>query len=190
MPVRIYDIAKKLGIESKEVLAKAKELGITGAKVPSSSLDKITAEYLEEQLGGKPVAVAESPSAPAPERVVILSAPPEPVAPVEPGAAPPAPAAELAPAGTELAAAPTPAPAAEAKADFAEPTAPPTPPQPMMPPLPPAPRIGEKVGFIQLPQKPAPKGGPVKLPPKPAEPVKPARSDRPAFAQTPPKAPV
>ncbi len=29
MPVRIYDIAKKLGIESKVVLAKAKELGIT-----------------------------------------------------------------------------------------------------------------------------------------------------------------
>ena len=28
MPVRIYDIAKKLGIESKEVLAKAKELGV------------------------------------------------------------------------------------------------------------------------------------------------------------------
>ncbi|MFN7138934.1 MAG: hypothetical protein ACK4UN_06325, partial [Limisphaerales bacterium] len=26
MPVRIYDIAKKLGIESKAVLAKAKEL--------------------------------------------------------------------------------------------------------------------------------------------------------------------
>jgi len=25
MPVRIYDIAKRLGIESKEVLAKAKE---------------------------------------------------------------------------------------------------------------------------------------------------------------------
>ena len=54
MPVRIYDIAKKLGIESKVVLAKAKDLGITTARVASSSLDKITAEYLEEQLGGKP----------------------------------------------------------------------------------------------------------------------------------------
>ena len=50
MPVRIYDIAKKLGIESKTVLAKAKELGITRADGPSSSLDKITGEYLEEQL--------------------------------------------------------------------------------------------------------------------------------------------
>ena len=48
MPVRIYDIAKKLGLENKEILAKAKELGIAAAKVPSSSLDKITAECLEE----------------------------------------------------------------------------------------------------------------------------------------------
>ena len=52
MPVRIYEIAKRLGIESKEVLTKAKELGIAAARVPSSSLDKITAEYLEEKLGG------------------------------------------------------------------------------------------------------------------------------------------
>ncbi len=50
MPVRIYDISKKLGLENKEVLAKARELGITGARVASSSLDKITAGYLEEEL--------------------------------------------------------------------------------------------------------------------------------------------
>lgn len=50
MPVRIYDIAKKLGIEVKVVLTKAKEIGITAAKVPSSSLDKISADYLEEEL--------------------------------------------------------------------------------------------------------------------------------------------
>ena len=55
MPVRIYDIAKKLGIESKEVLAKAKELGIA-AKVPSSSLDKITGEYLGTAIGRQPAA--------------------------------------------------------------------------------------------------------------------------------------
>src|SRR5207247_7380485 len=65
MPVRIYDIAKKLGIESKEVLAKAKELGIAGARVPSSSLDKITAEYLEQQLG--PPRVRRSPPTPTPD---------------------------------------------------------------------------------------------------------------------------
>src|ERR1700675_2307450 len=50
MPVRIYDISKKLGLENKEVLTKAKELGIAAARVASSSLDKITAEYLEQQL--------------------------------------------------------------------------------------------------------------------------------------------
>ena len=54
MPVRIYEIARKVGIPSKEVLAKAKELGITNAKVASSTLDKITAEYLEEEITGKP----------------------------------------------------------------------------------------------------------------------------------------
>ena len=47
MPVRIYDISKKLGLENKEVLSKAKELGIAAARVASSSLDKITAEYLD-----------------------------------------------------------------------------------------------------------------------------------------------
>lgn len=50
MPVRIYDIAKKLGIESKLVIARAKELNIALARVPSSTLDKITAEYLENEI--------------------------------------------------------------------------------------------------------------------------------------------
>ena len=50
MPVRIYDIAKKFGLENKEILVKAKALGIAAAKVPSSSLDKISAEWLEEEL--------------------------------------------------------------------------------------------------------------------------------------------
>ena len=55
MPVRIYDISKKLGLENKEVLAKAKELGIAAARVASSSLDKITAEYLEGQYSRRPI---------------------------------------------------------------------------------------------------------------------------------------
>ena len=75
MPVRIYEIAKKVGIPSKEVLAKAKELGITNAKVASSTLDKITAEYLEEKIAGtkepepEPVPVAVEP--------IIITAPVE-----------------------------------------------------------------------------------------------------------------
>ena len=50
MPVRIYDIAKKYGLENKQILEKAKSLGIAAAKVPSSSLDKISAEWLEGEL--------------------------------------------------------------------------------------------------------------------------------------------
>jgi len=50
MAVRIYDIAKKFGIENREVLAKAKELGITTAKVPSSMLDTAIADRLEQAL--------------------------------------------------------------------------------------------------------------------------------------------
>ena len=50
MPVRIYDIAKKYGFENKQILEKAKAMGIAAAKIPSSSLDKISAEWLEEEL--------------------------------------------------------------------------------------------------------------------------------------------
>src|SRR5688572_20668216 len=81
MPVRIYDIAKKLGLENKEVLTKAKELGITGARVPSSSLDKITAEFLENHLRTNlPEPVAPAPVVPEP--IVLVTAPPEITPPV------------------------------------------------------------------------------------------------------------
>src|SRR5439155_18836405 len=185
MPVRIYDIAKKLGIESKEVLAKAKALGISGAKVPSSSLDKITAEYLEEQLGGrKPVAAAEPPPAPSPpEPILIVSAPADvPTVPAPALTPDPSLKADAAALVAQAPAAPPPEPGAvEAKAE------------PPPPPSPPKPAIGEKIGFIQLPQRPSPKiggkAGPVKLPAKPAPampPAKPAgRQAVPALAQKP-----
>src|SRR5512146_2640510 len=82
MPVRIYDISKKLGVENKEVLSKAKELGIAAARVASSSLDKITAEYLEEQLKqahpelSAPPPPAAAPLAPVAEPVVLVAPPP------------------------------------------------------------------------------------------------------------------
>src|SRR6185295_2264628 len=84
MPVRIYDISKKLGLENKEVLSKAKELGIA-ARVASSSLDKITAEYLEQQLilahprlAAPPPAAptAQAAQAPTSDSIVVVSAPP------------------------------------------------------------------------------------------------------------------
>src|SRR5258706_10290878 len=86
MPVRIYDISKKLGLENKEVLAKAKELGIA-ARVASSSLDKITAEYLEEQLViahpgmARPTTTAAAPApaqAPTSEEAITIVRAPEP----------------------------------------------------------------------------------------------------------------
>lgn len=54
MPVRIYDIAKKYNLKPKEVIEIAKsiaELNLANKNLTaSSSLDKVTAEYLEERL--------------------------------------------------------------------------------------------------------------------------------------------
>src|SRR5580658_5156760 len=100
MPVRIYDLAKKLGIESKDVLAKAKDLGISQAKVPSSSLDKITAEFLEQQLAVLyPQPAPPTPAASAPVAITIPETPPA--------------AAAVTETSTELTAAPAPAPPQE-----------------------------------------------------------------------------
>src|SRR5512140_1799029 len=99
MPVRIYDISKKLGLENKEVLAKAKELGIAAARVASSSLDKITAEYLEDQLKASHPHLTAPPPPPAPDPAP--TSPPEPAPPpllqTEPVfiSVPPAPVAEV-----------------------------------------------------------------------------------------------
>ncbi|MEI8289404.1 MAG: translation initiation factor IF-2 [Verrucomicrobiota bacterium] len=164
MPVRIYDIAKKLGLESKEVLVKAKELSIAAAKVPSSSLDKISAEWLEEEiiksnpevaarLAPKPAEEKPKPAS-IEEKIQIIHAPepePEPAAEViaepAPVEIPPAPAPAPVPE-----AAPAPAPVVEAPKPAAPPapSAPPVPPKPAAPPVP---RVGDKVGFIQLPTR-------------------------------------
>jgi translation initiation factor IF-2 len=181
MPVRIYDISKKLGLENKDIISKAKALGITAAKVASSSLDKITAEFLEEEiLKDHPDIAArlhapkvETPKAPpVEEKIVVITAPPPPPAPpVEVVAQQPITATATA---TAVEAEPPPVaepkvekkdlvPAVEAiaaPAPATQPTPPPAPvipPKPAVPPPPPKPQVGEKVGFIQLPQKPQPK---------------------------------
>src|SRR5438094_338348 len=84
MPVRIYDISKKLGLENKEVLTKAKELGIAAARVASSSLDKITAEYLEQQL----VLAHPDRAASAPVTAPAVQQPQEPIPPAPPRSQP------------------------------------------------------------------------------------------------------
>jgi translation initiation factor IF-2 len=172
MPVRIYDIAKKYGLESKEILAKAKSLGIA-ARVPSSSLDKITAEYLVEtllkdhpEISLKTSAAAPVAAAPPPpvvhEPIVIVSAPP-----AEPKAASPQKGTVTATTAVETGPPPakiesekeTGAASATAIAEPPPPAAEPKPVKPAPPPPPAGPKVGDKVGFIQLPQKPAPKAG-------------------------------
>ena len=175
MPVRIYDIAKKFGLESKEILTKAKSLGIAAAKVPSSSLDKISAEWLEgEILKDRPDIVARmaappvlEPPKPAPveEKIVIIkAAPPEPPPVVKPEpviaeaqvVSPESfasPVTALAPA--EVSPAQPPVESAGPPAAPAESFAPPKPVAPVAPTPPPKPQVGEKVGFIVLPQRPS-----------------------------------
>src|SRR5580698_9691759 len=134
MPVRIYDIAKKYGLENKQILEKAKSLGIAAAKVPSSSLDKISAGWLEEELIKEypelaakfaPQPVTERPKpTPADEEIKIITAapappPPPPPPPIAP--APPAPEARVEPA------APAPQPPPEKPKPAVPPPAPPKP---------------------------------------------------------------
>ena len=175
MPVRIYDISKKLGLENKEIISKAKALGIAAAKVPSSSLDKITAEYLEEQiLKDHPELTApkpppEPPKPAVPEPILIVSAPPPP--PPPPPVEPPAPV----PAAIVEVPAPAPELTIVETAEAPPPVAPAVPPVPIEPPKP---KVGEKVGFIQLTPRPAPRpgdrGGNVK---PAARPVAPGRTE-------------
>jgi translation initiation factor IF-2 len=154
MPVRIYDISKKLGLENKAILAKAKALGIAAAKVPSSSLDKISAQFLEEELYKEhpelaakfapPPAVEKPKVAPVEEKIILITAPP------------PEPKPEVL--------------AEPVKAVVAPPPVIETPPPPPLKPA--GPQLGEKVGFIQLPTRTQPRtgdktdrAGSVKLPP-------------------------
>ncbi|MGO8927721.1 MAG: translation initiation factor IF-2 [Limisphaerales bacterium] len=182
MPVRIYDISKKLGLENKVVLAKAKALGLTAARVASSSLDKITAEYLElEIIKERPELVAPpppppAPAAPPPEQTVTAPpapAPPQvetiqkqevvaPAAPVPvqaaaaaaPAAEAPAPQTQVAPRGAADAAVSAPPPETKPEPVVEAPASPPPPPAP-----PAGPKVGDKIGFIQLPPRPGARAG-------------------------------
>jgi translation initiation factor IF-2 len=168
MPVRIYDIAKKYGLENKEILAKAKSLGIA-ARVPSSSLDKISAEYLEEHLCKEHPELAakftslstvkKSKSAPAEEKIVIITAPPpETKPPVEPE---PPKIVVLAPP-----------PVVE------EPKDPPPTPKPA------GPKIGDKIGFIQLPSRPQPRTGQKTGSAKPTRPAAQSKAESKPFSRS------
>jgi translation initiation factor IF-2 len=196
MPVRIYDISKKLGLDNKQVLAKAKELNLTAARVASSSLDKITAEYLEQQLILAHPELAAPPPPPPPPAPPPVATPPPPEQAIAAPAAPPPPAVQISPQ-PEAIAAPAPAPAAAPAAPAAEAQASPAPPTmesppivtselppepkpvpvveapPPPPPPPSGPKVGDKVGFVQLRPKPGArpveKPGGAKLPGRPID---------------------
>ena len=174
MPVRIYDISKKLGWQNKQVLAKAKALGIAAARVASSSLDKITAEYLEleilkehpELAAPPPPPPAVQPPAPAEQPAVSVAAPAaieiKPSAELEPiGVEAPTTGGELlvpilpetkVPEAPDEVLCPTPAVSEPQPQTEAEPIV------EVPPPPPPVPKVGDKVGFIQLRLKPAGRG--------------------------------
>jgi translation initiation factor IF-2 len=188
MPVRIYDISKKLGLENKEVLSKAKELGITAARVASSSLDKITAEYLEQQLildhpNRQASAVVTVPgataAAPEPSATPVTIAPPHVVShpqPAAPATAPevlhkpdsglPAEIARPAPPSNEVLTAP-----------IQEVTPVVTRAETLHPPVP------EPVAKIEIPHAPPPPSAPM----PPSAPAPPKVGDKVGFIQLPPK---
>ena len=171
MPRRIYDISKKLGLDNKVIIAKAKALNITTAKVASSSIDNISADYLEEELikdhpevaarlAPKPVEEKPKP-APIEEKIILITAPPpEP----EPEIIPEPVVVETEPVIESV----SEAPAVEEIIIPSAPAAPPAPPAPHVP------KVGDKVGFIQLAPRPQPRGSEkpktVTPPPRPGAP--------------------
>ena len=192
MPVRIYELSKKLGLENKEVLAKAKAMGIAAAKVASSSLDKITAEYLELQilqerpdlaakLAAPPVSPPSAAPAALPEVAIVVAAPPTQDQRTPQPEAAPATATALLEREAAPATGSVPLVQAEAAGPATAVSEPPSPiaPEPVakpVPPLPPGPKLGDKVGFVQLPPKPTPKAADkvssFKTAPRPVEPRK------------------
>jgi translation initiation factor IF-2 len=178
MPVRIYDISKKLGLENKEVLSKAKELGIAAARVASSSLDKITAEYLENQLkeahpnlSAPPPAVVAAPSSalvpPAPPAVAPLPPPP----PVAPRPVVSEPIRVITAPPPEVQAVKVPEPVAAAAPAVPEPTVPLVKaviaPAPVQAGAQPPPPVAKPEPVIQVEPPPTPPPPPAPLPPAP-----------------------
>ncbi len=145
---RVHELAKELGVTSKEVLARLSQQG-EFVKSASSTVEAPVARRLRESFGGaKPAADKVKAGANgAPAKKVAAKAPAS--APVAAPVAEPAAPSQPAPAQAEPAAAAVPAPAAAAAASAPAPTRPgPTPgPRPVGPtpgpkPAPRTPRVG------------------------------------------------
>ncbi len=64
MSIRIHELAKKIGMDNKQLLSLLKERKYD-VKSVSSTIDNISAEALEQEFAGK---VEAAPAAPAPEK--------------------------------------------------------------------------------------------------------------------------
>ncbi|MGE0817981.1 MAG: translation initiation factor IF-2 [Candidatus Nanopelagicales bacterium] len=128
--VRVYELAKELGVESKAVVAKLQEMG-EFVRSASSTIEPPVVRRLREAFPAPAEGAAAKPAAkPKPKPAAAPAAPEAPAAaapeaPAAPAAPVPAPAAPAAPAAPEVAApAASAAPAAPAPAAPAAPKAP------------------------------------------------------------------
>jgi len=78
MSIRIHELAKKLSMDNKDLMALLKERGYP-AKSVSSTVDNITAEALEQELAAK------KPAETAPAVAAADAAPTTPAPMIEPG---------------------------------------------------------------------------------------------------------
>ncbi|WP_395307088.1 translation initiation factor IF-2 [Mycobacterium sp. AMU20-3851] len=191
---RVHELAKELGVTSKEVLARLSDQG-EFVKSASSTVEAPVARRLRESFGGgKSAAPADAPAAKAPGKPAAPSggpkpgpkpapqAPPAPPAPPAPAPTPAAPAAPAAQAPVQTPGpkpaqtpgpAPTPAPAAPAASAGTQTPGPRPGPTPGPKPAPRAPRVGNNPFSSQQPaERPAPRpaagpGGPRPGAPRP-----------------------
>ncbi|HOC13799.1 MAG TPA: translation initiation factor IF-2 [Propionicimonas sp.] len=110
--VRVYELAKELGLESKELLQTLNDMG-EFVRSASSTIEAPVVRRLKEKAAAAQPAPAQSAPAPAPARPAA-STPPARTAPAEtaPASVAPAAPAPAVPAPTARPAAPTPGPAA------------------------------------------------------------------------------
>src|SRR5690348_14793119 len=147
--VRVYELAKEFGVESKAVMARLQEMG-EFVRSASSTIEAPVVRKLKEEFGAKQ---AQPAKARAPQRAEAA-----PAGPAAPGGAngrapaqAPAPAAP--PEPSPVAEAPAPAPAAP----DTSPAAPPASPSPAIPPVPPAFGPGQQAAASAAPPaRPAP----------------------------------
>ena len=66
MSIRLHELAKRIGMHNKELLALLKGRAYP-VKTVSSTIDKITAEALEQELGHKPIAPSDATATPPPK---------------------------------------------------------------------------------------------------------------------------